>query len=224
MRLLVCSSRNWFKINEEISKTNTVKFITLEEELTVDSVDQFKPDYILFPHWNWIVKKDIHENYNCVVFHTAPLPYGRGGSPIQNLIMEGFQTSLVCAIKMTEKLDAGPIYSSSNISLEGNLNSIFLRLNDAVNELIVKIISKNPEPIAQVGAPHIFKRLGVEDNEIVYKANIEDFYDSIRMLDDPSYPNAYLRLENVCIEFFEISRKGEELFCKARISPSDLKK
>ena len=49
------------------------------------------------------------------------------------------------------------------------------------------------------------------------------FYDSIRMLDDPSYPDAYLRLENVYIEFSEISRKGKELFCKVRISPRDLK-
>ena len=62
-----------------------------------------------------------------------------------------------------------------------------------------------------------------EDNEIDCKAKIEDFYDSIRMLDDPSYPNAYLRLENVCIEFSEISKKDKELYCKVRISPRDLK-
>lgn len=218
MRLLVCSSRNWFKLNGEISKTNTVKFITLEEELTVDSVDQFKPDYILFTHWNWIVKKDIHENYNCVVFHTAPLPYGRGGSPIQNLIMEGFQTSPVCAIKMTDKLDAGPIYSSSNVSLEGSLNSIFLRINDAVNELIVKIISENPEPMAQVGEPHIFKRLTHSDNEIAAGLDLEKLYDHIRMVDHPDYPNAFIMYGDVKIEFSNASLDGNSIEARCQIT------
>ena len=218
MRLLVCSSRNWFKLNGEISKTNTVKFITLEEDLTLDSVDQFKPDYILFPHWNWIVKQEIHENYNCVVFHTAPLPYGRGGSPIQNLIMEGFQTSPVCAIKMTDKLDAGPIYSLSNISLEGNLNSIFLRLNDAVNELIVKIISENPEPMAQVGEPHIFKRLTHSDNEITAGLDLEKLYDHIRMVDHPDYPHAFIMYGDMKIEFSNASLDGDSIEARCQIT------
>ena len=218
MRLLICSSRNWFKLNGEISKTNTVKFITLEEDLTLDSVDQFKPDYILFPHWNWIVKKDIHENYNCVVFHTAPLPYGRGGSPIQNLIMEGFQTSPICAIKMTDELDAGPIYSSSNVSLEGNLNSIFLRINDAVNELIVKIISENPEPMAQVGEPHIFKRLTHSDNEIAAGLDLEKLYDHIRMVDHHDYPHAFIMYGDMKIEFSNASLDGDSIEARCQIT------
>tara|TARA_B110000003_G_C16645388_1_gene531797 strand:- start:1930 stop:2595 length:666 start_codon:yes stop_codon:yes gene_type:complete len=218
MRLLVCSSRNWFKLNGEISKNNIVKFITGDEELTLDSVDQFKPDYILFPHWNWIVKKDIHENYDCIVFHTAPLPYGRGGSPIQNLIMEGFQTSPVCAIKMTDKLDAGPIYSSSNISLEGNLDSIFLRINDTVNKLIAKIISENPQPMAQVGEPHIFKRLTQSNNEIAVGLDLDKIYDHIRMVDHVDYQNAFIMYGDIKIEFENASHDGNTIEATCRIT------
>ena len=65
MNFLVCSSRNWFKLSEEISGKNVVKFIMRKEELTIETVDNFKPDYIFFPHWNWIVKKEIYEKYEC---------------------------------------------------------------------------------------------------------------------------------------------------------------
>ena len=90
--------------------------------------------------------------------------------------------------------------------------------------LMLRLICHLPEPKIQSGNIHIFKRLGVEDNEINYGSNIEYFYDSIRMLDDPSYPNAYLNLENVCIEFSDVNRKGDELFCKVRILKKDMGK
>ena len=211
MRLLVCNSRHWFKLKGVLSVTNTVKLVMREEELTLDLVDDFKPDYIFFPHWNWIVKKEIHEKYECVVFHTAPLPYGRGGSPIQNLIMEGIKASPVCAIKMTSKLDAGPIYASSDISLAGDLNSIFSRINDAVNELIVIISSEIPTPIEQVGEPHTFKRLTPGDNEITAGLKLEEIYDRIRMVDHPDYPRAFIMYGNIKIELCNALIDGDSM-------------
>ena len=65
----------------------------------------------------------------CIGFHTAPLPYGRGGSPIQNLIIRNFKIAPVCAIKMTNKFDAGPIFLKEKVSLSGNLDAIFNRIS-----------------------------------------------------------------------------------------------
>ena len=47
----------------------------------------FYPKYIFFPHWSKKVDTKIVNNYECVCFHETDLPYGRGGSPIQNLIL-----------------------------------------------------------------------------------------------------------------------------------------
>ena len=69
----------------------------------------------------------------------------------------------------------------------------------------VKTLIKNlPEPKEQNGEVKIFKRLSHKDNEISMDASFEEFYNKIRMLDDSSYPNAYLKLENTIIEFSEI--------------------
>ena len=83
-------------------------------------IRKFNPDYIFFPHWNWIVPKSVHTNFKCILFHTAPLSYGRGGSPIQNLILKGYKNVPVCALEMIEELDAGPILIKKNINLKGN--------------------------------------------------------------------------------------------------------
>jgi len=37
----------------------------------------------------WIILKEIFENYEIILFHMTDLPYGRGGSPLQNLIVRG---------------------------------------------------------------------------------------------------------------------------------------
>ena len=47
----------------------------------------------------------------------------------------------------------------------------------------------------------MFKRLGYEENEISPDANFKEIYDCIRMLDDPSYPSAYIQLKNITLGF-----------------------
>ena len=201
MRIVICSSKSWFELNPSIGEKHVVKYFQNKDELSNKALVEFKPDYVFFTHWNWIVKDDIHESFNCVVFHTAPLPYGRGGSPIQNLILEGFDKAPVCAIKMTRELDSGPIYASSLISLAGTLKDIFSRINVAINELINEIIENNPAAVPQCGEPHVFKRLTTEDNKIPVGLELEEIYDRIRMVDHDEYPNAFITYDNIKIEF-----------------------
>lgn len=224
MKIIVCNSKDWFKLSDEILSHHEVLSIKKKDELTLANLDQFKPDLVFFPHWNWIVSKEIFEKYTCIVFHTAPLPFGRGGSPIQNLIKLGYTKSPVCALAMSQGIDSGPIYDQIDISLNGSLSEIFGRLNNVVNLLMLRLIDHLPEKKIQTGQVHRFMRLGDKDNEINYEANIQEFHNSIRMLDDPSYPNAYLNLQNVRIEFYDIIRKGNELFCKVRIFEKDMEK
>jgi len=61
---------------ENESKYNTT-IITNKDELTFEKVKLINPEYILFPHWSWIIPKEIFENFTCVVFHMTDLPFGR---------------------------------------------------------------------------------------------------------------------------------------------------
>ena len=57
-----------------------------------------------------------------------------------------FEKSPVCAIKMIDQIDAGPIYMKRNIKLNGNLTLIFQRISSKIIEMIktnvIKALSK----------------------------------------------------------------------------------
>ena len=156
MKIVIASSNPWFKINEQLNKNNEILFIKNKSDLNLEKITKFNPSLIFFTHWSWMVPNQILLKYKCILFHTAPLPFGKGGSPIQNLILLGYKNSPVCAIKMTEKLDSGPIYGEKNLSLEGPLSLIFKNLNLIVNDFISELIINLPEPIPQEGEAFIF--------------------------------------------------------------------
>lgn len=216
---VVASSKDWFKahIKSDAYKKLNVFDISEKEDLNLEYLIRLNPRYIFFPHWNWKVGPEIYERFECVVFHTAPLPYGRGGSPIQNLILKGFKKSPVCAIKMTGVLDGGPVYDSIEVSLEGTIFDIFSRIADCVEKLIVSICKNNPSPIEQHGDVVTFKRLSISDNELLSTHSINDLYDRIRMVDGLDYPKAYINYGDYKIEFSEATVEGDDLFAKARI-------
>ena len=105
----------------------------------MDIINKLKPKYIFFPHWSHIVSKEILATTECICFHETDLPYGRGGSPIQNLIARGHKETVVTAFQMVEELDAGPIYYKRKLSLDGLAEEIYNRAAKIVAEMIKDI-------------------------------------------------------------------------------------
>ena len=197
MKYLVVTIKDW---NIEEYKEYSNKFegewhlITNKEGLTLDNLKRINPEYIFFPHWSWMVPQEIVDNFECVCFHMTDLPYGRGGSPLQNLIIKGCKETKITALKMTQELDAGGIYRKTHLSLHGSAQEIFVRASKKISKLINFIITEVPEPQAQEGKVMTFKRRKPNQSEILINENnsIDDIYNYIRMLDADSYPNAYI--------------------------------
>jgi len=86
---------------EELSATfiGDFHFVAGPGELDEILSTGISPRYIFFAHWRWIVPKATVENYECICFHMTDLPYGRGGSPLQNLIVRGYQDTVLTAFK-----------------------------------------------------------------------------------------------------------------------------
>ena len=206
MKIVIATSKSWFPNFEEIGELSDLQILWLRnrEDLHLEKLIEFKPEYVFFPHWNWVIDKSIYKTFKCIVFHTAPLPYGRGGSPIQNLILEGFKTSPVNAILVGAEIDAGDILGSREVSLAGKLSEIFTRISGIVIELISDITSGKFVSVPQSGLPVVFKRRTGTDNQIPSTGiGLVDLYDRIRMLDSPEYPKAYIAQGNFVVEFFD---------------------
>ncbi|CAN1499431.1 Fmt Methionyl-tRNA formyltransferase [Burkholderiaceae bacterium] len=222
-KYVVASSCDWFKRHpksKEFSSLNIIE-ISKKNDLNLGYLELINPRYIFFPHWNWKVKPEIYERFECIAFHTAPLPFGRGGSPIQNLITRGIKKSPVCAFRMTDIMDGGPIYKSLEVSLHGNISEIFKRIASCIDKIIIQICRDNPHPIEQSGEVVIFERLSSSDNEILSSYSIQGIYDRIRMVDGEGYPKAYINFGGYKIELTSATLCGDEIQANIRVFYDD---
>jgi methionyl-tRNA formyltransferase len=201
---LVAGSKPWNRnvFTEVISKyPGKWWYIGSKNELRSDFLDKIKPKLIFFLHWSWKVPLDIIKEYKCICFHMTDVPYGRGGSPLQNLIIRGYRKTKLSALLMTEEFDAGPVYFKEDLCLEGNGEEIFIRASYLSADMIKRIISEEPEPIAQSGNPVIFKRRQAHQSRIPDMSSLQKLHDFIRMLDSEGYPKAFLEYKGFQYEF-----------------------
>lgn len=219
-RILIASSKPWFikKTNLKNDDQREFVYITKKSHLNIVALKKLQPDFIFFPHWSFKIPKAIYNSFKCIIFHTAPLPTGRGGSPIQNLILNGQKDAPVCALDVVEQIDAGAIYLEDIISLSGSLDQIFDRLAGAIDKQIDFICDNKVEPIPQTGSPTYFNRLDISDNELPNQCSIQNFYDRVRMVDADDYPNAYLSFGNFKIEFRGATYHGGKITAEAKIT------
>ncbi len=189
------------------------------DNLSLESLESIKPDFIFFPHWSYIIPKNIYENYNCIVFHMTDLPFGRGGSPLQNLISRKIYETKISAIKVVKDLDAGPVYLKKDFCLYGSAEEIYLRAGDLIIQMIDEIIETRPIPVEQQGSPVAFKRRTPDMSSVDKIETIEELFDHIRMLDAEGYPKAFFENENFTFEFSRASLKSNNtIFADVRIS------
>ena len=149
------------------------------------------------------------------------LPYGRGGSPLQNLIVRKKKNTVLTAIRCIKELDAGPIYKKYPLSLIGTAEEIFQRASILMVPMIVEIIQNQIEPTPQKGDVVLFDRRKSEDSNISEISDLGCLYDHIRMLDADGYPSAYLELNSLIFEFKRPSFNGEEIKSTVKIRKSN---
>ena len=92
MKIGLVGYRKWaLDIYDHIEKTHDHEFLRFnsKDEFSEKKLISFNPDYILFYGWSWIVPTNLVKNFNCVMLHPSPLPKYRGGSPLQNQIING---------------------------------------------------------------------------------------------------------------------------------------
>ncbi|QMU66471.1 MAG: methionyl-tRNA formyltransferase [Flavobacteriaceae bacterium] len=212
---VILSEKKWNKTLKEycenIFPDSNWILIKTRGEFTYEFLKKVEPKKIFIPHWSYIIPEKIFSNFECIVFHMTDLPYGRGGSPLQNLIIRGHKETKISALRVTKGIDEGPIYLKKELNLLGTAEEIFLRANDVIAEMIKEIIIENPEPKNQEGIPTFFKRRKPEQGDIGNLDQPEVIYNYIRMLDAKGYPKAFLETEYLKLEFSGASIESDKI-------------
>jgi methionyl-tRNA formyltransferase len=218
--IIACSRMAYPEFGAELSRLTgqSFVFITDKKELTLDNLRAYKPRYIFFPHWSYIIPAHIFEEFECIIFHMTDVPFGRGGSPLQNLISRGIYETKISALRCEKELDAGNVYLKKPLSLHGSAEEIYIRTAGVIETMIVEIVSQNINPLPQEGEIVVFPRRKPEESNISMIDSLEKVFDYIRMLDADGYPQAYLETEHLRFEFSRASRKSNAIIADVRIT------
>lgn len=222
--LLLLSSRPWnYTLADRLSRqlNRPVESIGEPTKLTSEAVAAIDPQWIFVPHWSHLIPESIWGSWPTVIFHMTDLPYGRGGSPLQNLIERGHSSTMLSALRCGAGLDTGDIYIKQPLSLHGSAEEIFLRADGVIEQMIEKIVREEPVATPQRGVPELFSRRTPCQSNLVTcsKGDLSSWYDQIRMLDAEGYPHAFLEVHGMRLEFRRVSQRTDGLHADVRIVP-----
>ena len=205
--ILICGYRDWaFDLYQKVDEREIDNCIYVDDkDLLERMIDYYQPVYVFFIGWSWIIKEDIINNYPCICLHPSPLPKYRGGSPIQNQIINNETMSAVTIFKMNKQIDAGDIIRQLPMSLCGNIEDILDRMTQLGFSGTCDFLKNGYNFVEQDDDEMTyFSRRKPHQSEITLEdistQSVEYIYNKIRMLRDP-FPNAYIK-----------DRHGKKLF------------
>ncbi len=222
MKFVIVSEKQWHNnLPSKLQSKLGGEWILIDDKnsFTADYLETIKPDKIFIPHWSYIIPKEIYSRFECIVFHMTDLPFGRGGSPLQNLIVRGYNETVISALSVEKEVDSGDIYLKVPLSLSGSAEEIFIRATRLIEEMIEVIVLQAPTPLPQTGEIVTFRRRGPEDSDLNSAQSINQIYDYIRMLDSPGYPPAFIDFKGFRLEFTKAKLNSDNtIIANVRIS------
>ena len=178
----------------------------------LDRIKRKKPDFIIVVAYGQILPKEFLEipRFFSINLHPSLLPKYRGAAPIQWAIMNDDPVTGVTVIKMTEKVDAGPILLQKEVPIlpDETAGSLHDRLSEIGADLLIdaikgiidgKIKEKEQEEDKATFAPKIDREL----SKIDWERSAKEISARIRALDP--WPGAISYINDKEIKLFSSS-------------------
>lgn len=182
--------------------------VKIREDYT--RVLEVNPDLIVTCAYGQIIPKIILDKCKCINVHASLLPKLRGGAPIQHAIIDGYSTTGITIMEMSNKMDAGAIISQSSIDID--INDTYSSLHDKLITVATKLLL---DTIGSV-IDNSYVAIKQNENEVTFGYNILpqqehiDFnksymqvYNQIRGLADVPY--AYGIVEGKKVKLCQVS-------------------
>ena len=171
---------------------------------------EVNPDLIVTCAYGQIIPKIILDKCKCINVHASLLPKLRGGAPNQHAIIDGYSTTGITIMEMSNKMDAGDIISQSSIDID--INDTYSSLHDKLITVATRLLL---DTIGSV-IDNSYVAIKQNENEVTFGYNILpqqehiDFnksymqvYNQIRGLADVPY--AYGIVEGKKVKLCQVS-------------------
>lgn len=216
--LLIVTPNAEFK-TEELKDFTNIFIVEGNDHNQITSIlAENEIDVVCYYSWSWLIKEPILSKYICLCLHPSPLPKYRGGSPIQNQVINGELESAVSVFRMGKGLDDGDIYKQLPMSLSGMIDDIFERMTNLgtiiTKQFILDLINNKviftPQLLLEENPP--LRRRTPQQSEIfldkLLSVSYIELYNMVRSLLDP-YPNAFISFSDGKLLIQEITKYKE---------------
>ena len=109
----------------------------------LERLKEIKPEVLITSAYGKMVSETLLDIFSLgnINIHPSLLPRWRGPSPIESAILEGDKETGVTLMRMTEELDAGPIYQQESIQLSGeNSKTLSEKLSLLAADMVQKFL------------------------------------------------------------------------------------
>lgn len=183
----------------------------LRDPQEIDVLSSLAPDVIVVIAYGMLLPQNVLDIpvYGCLNAHGSLLPALRGASPIQEAILQGFETTGVTIMKMDVGMDTGDILLSESIDIkEQGFTAVSDRLAQLSAQLLIKALDRLEQGTLK-GTPQdhtqatYTRKLSKADGLI----NFNDKAQSIvqRYLALQSWPGLYTYLDGVQMKILDLS-------------------
>lgn len=204
-------------LNSRIIKKIKKKFLIIKKLnlKIVSKIKKNKYDLLIVAGWPLIFPQELIKaaKYGTINLHAGRLPNFRGGSPLNWQIIEGKKNIYISIIKMTKKIDEGPVYLTKKIilSAEEDINDLHNKVNKIypymVEDTIQRIIKKIKPRKQSIKLKRYLKQRSDKDGKIKWNQMTDyQVFNLVRATTSP-YPGA-----------FYISKRNKIRLFKCKIS------
>ncbi len=171
------SQRAWVELDR---LNHQVKVhIASSENAMINKVSDYEPDLIVAPYLKTKIPGAIWKNYTCFIVHPGIIG-DRGSSSLDWAILNNEKEWGVTILQATEKMDAGPVWSTATFLMQ-NVSKSFLYRHEVTNaamkallEAVQKFEEKNyvPEASEEIGINNKGKwNRSTNDNDFQFSWN-----------------------------------------------------
>ena len=144
------SSNGYFRSIKEISKKNNLIYINpknINNKRIQLKIRKINPDIMILVGYSQnILSEETFKipKFGTINLHASPLPYYRGGSPLNWMIINGEKKIGISIIQVDTGIDTGPILAQKFFKLSPNetINKLVKRVNKFYPILLRKTLNK----------------------------------------------------------------------------------
>ena len=146
----------------------------------------------ILSYFSLIEKEDLKKHKHNLVIHESDLPRGKGWAPLFWQILEGKNKIPAVLFEATAGIDAGDIYISDHIILQGD------ELHDEIRELQARKSVEmcmqflenydDLKPVNQSGEETFYARRTPKDSRLDVNKSISEQFNLLRIVSNEDYP------------------------------------